>query len=65
MNKLTDILDEAMGDAFERAGYDRTLGHVMVSDRPDLGEYQCNGALAAASPGGAGLSCGLSEGNGG
>lgn len=48
MNKLTDILDEAMGDAFERAGYDRTLGHVMVSDRPDLGEYQCNGALAAA-----------------
>lgn len=37
-----------MSDAFEQAGYDRALGRVQVSNRPDLCEYQCNGAMAGA-----------------
>ncbi len=34
--------------AFEQAGYDRALGKVALSNRPDLCEYQCNGAMAGA-----------------
>ena len=34
--------------AFEQAGYDRALGRVTLSNRPDLCEYQCNGAMAGA-----------------
>ena len=37
-------------DAFEAAGYDRELGRVTVSNRPDLCEYQCNGAMAGPDP---------------
>lgn len=37
-----------MSGAFEAAGYDRTLGRVQTSNRPDLCEYQCNGAMAGA-----------------
>lgn len=37
-----------MKQAFEAAGYDRELGKVTVSNRPDLCEYQCNGAMAGA-----------------
>ncbi|NIA25600.1 MAG: arginine--tRNA ligase, partial [Gammaproteobacteria bacterium] len=41
-------LSEIVGDAFEVAGVDRSYGSVAVSKRPDLGQFQCNGALAAA-----------------
>ncbi len=37
-----------MGKAFEAAGYAPELGRVTVSNRPDLCEYQCNGAMAGA-----------------
>lgn len=37
-----------MASAFEAAGYDRALGRVTASNRPDLCEYQCNGAMAGA-----------------
>ena len=37
-----------MESAFEAAGYDSSLGRVTVSNRPDLCEYQCNGAMAGA-----------------
>ena len=37
-----------MGKAFESAGYEAELGKVTVSNRPDLCEYQCNGAMAGA-----------------
>ncbi len=37
-----------MEDAFEQAGYDRKHGKVTLSNRPDLCEYQCNGAMALA-----------------
>ena len=43
-NELTKIAEQA----FEKAGYDKKYGKVTVSNRPDLCEYQCNGALAAA-----------------
>ncbi|MBO7402411.1 MAG: arginine--tRNA ligase [Lachnospiraceae bacterium] len=48
MKKLTDIISDKVKAAFEAAGYDADLGIVGVSNRPDLCEYQCNGAMAAA-----------------
>ncbi len=48
MEKLLDMLTEEMQRAFEAAGYDRELGKVSLSNRPDLCEYQCNGAMAGA-----------------
>ncbi len=48
MKKLLEGLSEEMGKAFAAAGYDSALGRVTVSNRPDLCEYQCNGAMAGA-----------------
>jgi len=48
MEKILDIITGKMRKAFEDAGYDPSFGRVTVSNRPDLCEYQCNGALAAA-----------------
>ena len=48
MEKLIDKLTKIVSAAFLEAGYDETLGRVTVSDRPDLCEFQCNGAMPAA-----------------
>ncbi len=48
MEKFLDLISEEMQQAFEAAGYDRELGKVTLSNRPDLCEYQCNGAMAGA-----------------
>ena len=48
MKKILDIITARMQQAFADAGYDASFGRVTVSNRPDLCEYQCNGALAAA-----------------
>ena len=48
MKKILDIITAKMQQAFAQAGYDASFGRVTVSNRPDLCEYQCNGALAAA-----------------
>ena len=48
MKKLLELISNEMKDAFEAAGYDRELGKVSVSNRPDLCEFQCNGAMAGA-----------------
>ena len=48
MKKILDIITVKMQQAFTDAGYDASFGRVTVSNRPDLCEYQCNGALAAA-----------------
>ncbi len=48
MKKLLDLITEKVTAAFTEAGYDAKYGKVTVSNRPDLCEYQCNGALAAA-----------------
>ena len=48
MEKILDLISGKMAQAFADAGYDASYGRVTVSNRPDLCEYQCNGALAAA-----------------
>jgi len=48
MKKILDIITEKMQEAFVDAGYEASFGRVTVSNRPDLCEYQCNGALSAA-----------------
>ena len=53
MKKLLEMISEEMQAAFEEAGYGETeaggqLGRVTLSNRPDLCEYQCNGAMAGA-----------------
>lgn len=48
MEKVLDIITAKMQQAFADAGYDAAYGRVTVSNRPDLCEYQCNGALSAA-----------------
>ena len=48
MKKVIEILQEELSTAFEKAGYDKKYAKVGVSNRPDLCQYQCNGALAAA-----------------
>lgn len=48
MKKILELITEQVQDAFEAAGYDRELGKVTLSNRPDLCEYQCNGAMAGA-----------------
>lgn len=48
MEKILDVVSKEMKQAFLTAGYDGELGKVTVSNRPDLCEYQCNGAMAGA-----------------
>lgn len=48
MKKILDAISEEMKKAFAEAGYDEELGKVSLSNRPDLCEYQCNGAMAGA-----------------
>ena len=48
MKKILDLISEEMQQAFEKAGYAPELGRVTLSNRPDLCEYQCNGAMAGA-----------------
>ncbi len=48
MEKILDIISSKMQEAFVAAGYDASFGKVTVSNRPDLCQYQCNGALSAA-----------------
>lgn len=48
MQKLLDQISEEIKKAFAAAGYDAELGRVTLSNRPDLCEFQCNGAMAGA-----------------
>ena len=48
MEKLIDLLSAEVCEAFEKAGYEPACGKVTVSNRPDLCEFQCNGAMPAA-----------------
>ena len=48
MQKILDLISEEIKKAFEAAGYDPELGKASLSNRPDLCEYQCNGAMAGA-----------------
>jgi len=48
MTSLVAELSRLAGQAFAAEGLSDNFGLVQVSDRPDLAQYQCNGALAAA-----------------
>ena len=48
MKTLLELITAEMREAFVKAGYDEELAKVTLSNRPDLCEYQCNGALAGA-----------------
>ncbi len=48
MKNWMDLIEEEVAGAFASAGYDKDLAKVTRSDRPDLCEYQCNGAMAGA-----------------
>jgi arginyl-tRNA synthetase len=48
MSSLSSLLSEIAGRAFAAEGLDPAFGKVTVSNRPDLAQFQCNGAMAAA-----------------
>ncbi len=48
MKTILELISNEVKTAFNKAGYDPELGQVTVSNRPDLCEYQCNGAMAGA-----------------
>ncbi len=48
MKKLLDLITEELEQAFVDTGYEKELAKVTLSNRPDLCEYQCNGAMAGA-----------------
>ena len=48
MKKILDLITGEVTQAFVDCGYDAKYGKVTLSNRPDLCEYQCNGAMAAA-----------------
>lgn len=48
MKKLLELITEEFEKAFEQNEYDKKLGKIVVSNRPDLCQYQCNGAMAGA-----------------
>lgn len=46
--KVLDELTSVLSEAFKECGYDEKLGKVTISNRPDLCQFQCNGAMAGA-----------------
>ncbi|MCR4807500.1 MAG: arginine--tRNA ligase [Lachnospiraceae bacterium] len=48
MKTILSEISDHMAAAFKKAGYDEGYGKVTLSNRPDLCEFQCNGAMAAA-----------------
>ena len=48
MKKIIELINDEFVKAFDECGYDVKYAKVTISNRPDLCEYQCNGAMAAA-----------------
>lgn len=48
MPSLAQKLSVIVGEAFAAQGLDTAFGVVKVADRPDLAQFQCNGAMGAA-----------------
>ena len=48
MKKILEQITEIVSNAFEGCGYDKQYGKTGISNRPDLCQFQCNGAMAAA-----------------
>ena len=49
MKKFMERMADELSAAFEKAGYDKSYAKVTVSNRPDLCDFQCNGAMAGAT----------------
>lgn len=48
MKTIIELISNEVMTAFKESGYDENMGKVTLSNRPDLCEYQCNGAMAGA-----------------
>ena len=48
MKKIIELINDEFVKAFDECGYDVKYAKVTISNRPDLCEYQCNGAMAGA-----------------
>ena len=48
MKRIMELMADKIKEAFTECGYDEKYAKVTVSNRPDLCEFQCNGAMAAA-----------------
>ena len=48
MKTIIELITDEFKKAFAECGYDETYAKITVSNRPDLCEYQCNGALSCA-----------------
>lgn len=48
MKAITELISDEVKQAFKNRGYDERFAFVTISNRPDLCQYQCNGALSAA-----------------
>ncbi len=48
MKEIIELITEKFEEVFDKAGYDKKYAKISVSNRPDLCEFQCNGAMAAA-----------------
>ena len=48
MKLLLDLISQQLAEGFEKAGFDASFAKAALSNRPDLCEYQCNGAMPAA-----------------
>lgn len=46
---IQSILTARFADAFAAQGADRAFGEVVASQRPELADFQCNGAMGAAN----------------
>ena len=49
---ILEEMNESVARAFAAAGYPEAQASVQLSNRPDLCEYQCNGAMAVAKKAG-------------
>ena len=48
MKTMIELITDKIKEAFIQCGYDEKYARVTISNRPDLCELQCNGAMAAA-----------------
>ena len=48
MKTIIELITDEIKKAFAECGYDESYAKVTISNRPDLCEFQCNGAMAAA-----------------
>ena len=48
MKTIIELISDELKSAFAKLSYDEKYGKANISNRPDLCEYQCNGAMAAA-----------------